>query len=375
MQDPRIKKLAHILVHYSTKLQKGERVLIQNSGTSTHDLVKAVIKTVYEAGAEPHVLHTDPSILREILLQCTEKQMNFMAEYSLQCMRGVDAYIGIRSWDNVNEMADLPEKNSLIYRKNFFQPVHIEQRVNHTKWVVLRYPNHAMAQLAKMSLESFENFYFNSCNIDYEKMSAGMDGLVALMSKTDRVHIKGPGTDLTFSIKGIPIIKCDGRRNIPDGEVYTAPIRDSVNGVLAYNCPSLCEEEGIVFENVRFEFKDGKIVKAESNNTQRLNKILDTDEGARYIGEFALGCNPSIDTPIQDSLFDEKITGSFHFTPGNCYKLAENGNHSAIHWDLVNIQTPQYGGGEMYFDGVLVRKDGKFVLEECAALNPENCKY
>jgi aminopeptidase len=190
-------------------------------------------------------------------------------------------------------------------------------------------------------------------------MSKAMDRLVKIVQKTNMVRIVGPGTDLKFSIKNIPVVKCDGTRNIPDGEVYTAPVRDSINGCISYNTPSL--HDGITFEDIRFEFRNGKIVNAECNNTAKLNEILDTDKGARYIGEFAIGVNPFILHPMKDTLFDEKIAGSIHLTPGACYDEAPNGNNSAIHWDLVLIQRKDYGGGEIYFDDKLFRKNGKFV--------------
>jgi aminopeptidase protein len=248
----------------------------------------------------------------------------------------------------------------------------LDERVDNTKWVVLRYPNNSMAQLANTSLEAFEDFYFNVCTLDYSKMDKAMDNLVELMNKTDKVRVTGKNTDLTFSIKGIPAIKCAGGCNIPDGEVYTAPVRESMNGIISYNTPS--EERGFTFENIVFEIKDGKIIKATANDTDRINQLLDTDDAARYFGEFALGVNPYILEPMKDTLFDEKITGSFHLTPGCCYEEAPNGNKSAIHWDLVMIQRPEYGGGEIYFDDVLIRKDGMFVIDELKPLNPENLK-
>jgi aminopeptidase len=248
----------------------------------------------------------------------------------------------------------------------------LDYRVNHTKWVVLRYPNASMAQLASMSLERFEDFYFDVCNLDYGKMSAAMDALVALMNRTDKIRLTGSGTDLSFSIKDIPAIKCAGEKNIPDGEVYTAPVRDSVNGRVSYN--TMSEEQGFTYEHIVFDIKDGKIINATANDDERINALLDTDENARYFGEFAIGVNPYILHPMKDTLFDEKIAGSFHLTPGASYEDAFNGNKSAIHWDLVNIQRADYGGGEIYFDGVLIRKDGIFVLPELEKLNPENLK-
>ncbi len=259
-----------------------------------------------------------------------------------------------------------------LYMKYWVHPVHHQIRVPHTKWVVLRYPNHSMAQLAGLSTDAFESFYFDVCNLDYGKMSRAMDALADLFEHTDQVRITGPGTDLTFSIKGMSAIKCDGHLNIPDGEVYTAPIRDSVNGKITYNTPAIYQ--GYPFENICFEFHQGKIIRATCNNTEKINKILDTDEGARYIGEFALGINPYIITPMKDTLFDEKIMGSFHLTPGSCYEDASNGNKSAIHWDLVCIQTKDFGGGNIYFDHVLIREDGRFVPVGLQSLNPENLK-
>jgi aminopeptidase len=229
-----------------------------------------------------------------------------------------------------------------------------------------------MAQAAGTSTEAFEDFYFDVCTLDYSKMSKAMDSLVALMEKTDKVRLTAKDTDLSFSIKGIPAIKCDGQLNIPDGEVYTAPVKTSVNGYLTYNAPAVYN--GYTYENIRLEFKDGKIVKATANDTERINKIFDTDEGARYVGEFAIGVNPFILKPMKDTLFDEKIAGSIHFTPGTCYDNAENGNKSSVHWDLVLIQRPEYGGGEIYFDDILIRKDGIFVIDELKCLNPENLK-
>lgn len=368
--DLRVKQLADVLVNYSCNVQKNERVLINYEGECCKPLVKQLIKNIYARGGMPYVEMRDSSVTREILLGATEEQMDFLNEYQLMQMKGMDCYIAIRAGSNTSELSDVPsDKLNMYYRKT--QPV-LDYRVNETKWVVLRYPNESMAQLAGTSLESFEDFYFEVCTLDYAKMSKAMDSLVELMNRTDRVHIKGPGTDLTFSIKDIPAIKCAGEMNIPDGEVYTAPVRESMNGVISYNTPS--EEQGFTYENIRFEIKDGKIIKAAANDNERINQLLDTDEGARYFGEFAIGVNPYILNPMKDTLFDEKIAGSFHLTPGMAYEDAPNGNDSAVHWDLVMIQRPEYGGGEIYFDDVLIRKDGLFTLPELMCLNPENLK-
>lgn len=369
MKDPRLEKLAYNLVNHSIKAQKGEKVLIQ-CNNSEPDFIKALIREVYKVGAIPFVSLNDKTIERELLLGATEEQMRIRAEIELAEMKQMDCYIGFTSVRNLNALCDVPQEKMELYKNLVVQPVTMDQRLNHTKWVVLRYPSAAMAQLSNMSEDAFEDFYFNVCCLDYDKMSKAMNPLVALMEKTDKVRIVGPETDISFSIKGLPAVKCDGDRNIPDGEVYTAPVRDSINGKITYNTPSL--QDGFVFENISFEFKDGKIVKATANDTDRVNKVLDADEGARYVGEFAIGVNPYVLEPMKDTLFDEKIAGSIHFTPGNAYKGCDNGNKSSLHWDLVLIQRPEYGGGEIYFDDVLIRKDGRFVLPELDCLNPEN---
>jgi aminopeptidase len=369
--DPRIRTLARNLIRYSTELKAGEKILIDLYGLEV-PIARALVEEVYAVGGIPFVSVKQHQIQRALLMGATEEQWSMMARYEADRMKDMDAYIAIRSGENASEMGDVPSERMKIYQEKWWHPVHSEIRVNETKWCVLRWPTASMAQLAGTSTEAFEDFYFDVCTLDYAKMDRNMDALKARMERTDKVRITGPGTDLSFSIKGIPAIKCSGLRNIPDGECYTAPVRNSVNGVLSYNTPTVYQ--GFTFENIRFEFKDGKIVKATANDTDRLNAVLDTDEGARYIGEFSFGFNPYILKPMKDTLFDEKIAGSFHFTPGQAYQIADNGNRSAIHWDLVCIQREDYGGGEIYLDGELVRQDGRFVARDLLGLNPENLK-
>ncbi|OKP96796.1 aminopeptidase [Paenibacillus sp. P46E] len=371
MKDPRIQKLAENLVSYSVNVQPGENVLVEMIG-SERDLIKAVVEEVGKAGGRAFVQLTDRTVLRSMLKYATREGLEAWAEIDLNRMKQMDCYIGIRAGENVNDLSDVPEENMKLYNSLYSHPVHSEQRVKHTKWVVLRYPNASMAQLANTTTEAFEDFYFEVCNLDYAKMDKAQDALADLMRRTDKVRIAGPGTELTFSILGIGAEKCSGQKNIPDGEVYSAPVRDSVNGTISYNAATLYN--GVTFENVKFKFENGKIVEATSNDTARLNEILDSDDGARHIGEFAIGFNPYILHPMKDILFDEKIAGSLHFTPGQAYDVTDNGNRSSIHWDLVLIQRPEYGGGEIYFDDVLIRKDGIFVLPELEGLNPENLK-
>lgn len=370
--DERIKKLAYNLINCSCRVQKGEKVLISCSGIHPLPLVKQLIKEIYAAGGLPFVDFTTNAIHRELLLGATEEQIQLLAQNEADKMKQMDCFIGVRGEDNLAELNDVPSDKLSLYEKFYSDPVHHQIRVPHTKWVVLRYPAPSMAQSAKQSVEEFEDYYFNVCNLDYGKMSKAMDALVQLMNQTDQVRLTAKNTDLTFSIKDIPAIKCAGQCNIPDGEVYTAPVKNSVNGKISYNTPS--EYNGFNFENVSLTFKDGKIIECSANNNQRVEAVFNTDEGARYVGEFAIGVNPFITKPMNNILFDEKIMGSIHFTPGNCYDDAYNGNRSAIHWDLVLIQTPEFGGGEIYFDHRLIRKDGLFVVPELEILNPENLK-
>ncbi len=366
MTDPRTTQLAHNLIQHSCRVQPGEHVLLEIID-APDEIGIELIRAVRAVGGIPHINLRHSRITSEMFAGATDDQYASIAGFELAEMKAMDAYIAIRGAGNSFENSSVPAERMQLAQKHM-RPVH-NQRVSHTKWCVLRWPSPSMAQGAGMSTEAFEDFYFRCCLADYDQLRVAMDKLAARMMKTDRVHIVGPGTDLTFSIKGLPAIPCAGEMNIPDGEVFTAPVRDSVNGTVFYTAPTLFQ--GIPFDGIRLTFRDGKIVEAHCNgNDEALNKILDSDEGARYIGEFALGVNPEVLEPMRDILFDEKIAGSFHFTPGNAYDNCDNGNRSQVHWDLVCIQRKEYGGGEIYFDGELIRKDGIFTDPELAILNP-----
>jgi aminopeptidase len=369
MTDPRYPKLAKLLVNYSTALKRGDRILL-DMGDVPDEFTIELIRAVRAAGATPFVETRHARVIREQLLGITEGQAADIRDVEMFRMKKMQAYIAIRGTDNINETSDVPGGRMQLYAKTI-RPLQ-DYRVNKTRWCVLRWPSPSMAQSAGMSTEAFEDLYFDVCTMDYVKMARAMTPLEKLMARTDRVQLKGPGTDLNFSIKGIGAKKCEGTRNIPDGEVFSCPVKNSVNGVIQYNTPTLYT--GTKFENVRLVFNDGKIVEATANNTKRLNEILDTDAGARYVGEFSLGFNPYILNPMCDILFDEKIAGSLHFTPGQAYEDCGNGNKSAVHWDMVLIQRKEWGGGEVWFDGKLIRKDGIFLTKELKSLNPENLK-
>jgi aminopeptidase len=364
MHDARFDRLAKLLVEYSTRLKRNENVLIEVFDVPD-EMTIALVRAARNAGAVPFVQIHRGRVSRELALEASDRQLNLIAHHELARMKKMDAYIAVRGSNNITELSDVPaEKMKLLARK--MRPMQ-ERRVKKTKWVVLRWPTPSMAQLAGMSTEAFENFYFDVCTLDYRKLQPGMIALKRLMEKADRVEIKGPGTDLRFSIKGIPAVICGGDRNIPDGEVFTCPVKESVEGHVTFNAPSVYQDIG--FDGIHLEFKNGKIVDATSSETKKLNKILDSDLGARYVGEFSLGFNPRVLQPMRDILFDEKIAGSFHLTPGQAYEEADNGNRSQVHWDMVSIQRPEYGGGEIYFDGKLIRQNGKFLRKELRSLN------
>jgi len=365
ISDPRLNQLADVLTGFSTELKKGERVLI-DAFDVPDAMVVALIRAARRRGALPFATLHHARVTRELMYGAAEAQYRPHAAVELARMKQMDAYIALRGAANIFETSDVPSGSTQLVTR-LMKPVQ-DQRVNKTKWVVLRWPTPGMAQQAALSTEAFEDFYFRVCTLDYRRMTPGMKALGDLMRRTDRVEIKGPGTDLKFSIKGIGAEECGGRKNIPDGEVFSCPVKESVEGVIQYNAPTVYL--GTSFDQIRLVFRQGKIVEAKGSNPKRLNEILDSDPGARYVGEFALGFNPHIRQPMRDILFDEKIAGSFHFTPGQAYDHCGNGNKSQVHWDMVCIQRPDYGGGEIWFDGKLIRKNGLFVPTALQKLNP-----
>lgn len=369
MTDPRYPKLARLLVQYSTKIRRGDVALLDMIDVPDEFTVE-LMRAVREAGGTPLVEIRHTRVSREVLRGTDERHARTLREIEMFRMKKVQAYVAVRGSANANEASDVPSDKLRIYSKTL-RPV-IDHRVKKTRWCVLRWPSPSMAQAAGMSTEAFENLYFDVCTLDYEKMAKAMAPLHRRMERADRVHLKAPGTDLRFSIKGIGAKMCKGDRNIPDGEVFSCPVKDSIEGVIQFNTPTIYA--GNRFDQIRLVFKAGKVVEATGSDTRRLNEILDTDPGARYTGEFSLGFNPYILNPMGDILFDEKIAGSLHLTPGQAYEECDNGNRSAVHWDMVLIQRPEWGGGEIWFDDVLVRKDGRFLPADLRALNPDRLR-
>jgi len=369
MTDPRYKRLARLLIEYSTRLKKGDRVLLDMIDLPDEFSIE-LMRAARAAGATPIIEVRHTRVTREVLRGTDNKHAALVRDLELFRMKKVQAYIAVRGSGNASENADVPSDRMALHSR-ITRPV-LDYRVNKTRWCVLRWPTPSMAQGASMSTEAFEDLYFDVCTMDYPKMARAMVPLQRRMKRADHVRIKSPGTDLSFSIKGIGAQMCKGDRNIPDGEVFSCPVKNSINGRIQFNTPTIYA--GTKFENVCLEFKDGKVVKATSNNTRRLNEILDTDAGARYVGEFSLGFNPYILNPMCDILFDEKIAGSLHLTPGQAYEECDNGNRSAVHWDMVLIQRPEWGGGEIWFDNQLIRKNGLFLPKDLRPLNPASLK-
>lgn len=371
MPDPRWDELAETLVNHSTRLKAGDSLLVECFDLDDSTLPRLLVQKAARRGAYPLVETRDTRILRDLVRNATEAQIKLFGATDLHRMERVTAYIALRGARNINEMADVPAEKMNLYTTHYLKPVHFECRLKRTRWCVLRMPNPSMAQQAGMSTEAFENYYFDVCNLDYGRLSKALRPLVQRITAARQVHITGPETDLRFSIEGIPVVACSGEMNIPDGEVFTAPVRDSIEGRVHFNTPTIYQ--GSSFDGVSLEFEKGRIVSADctAGDVKKLRRILESDEGASYVGEWSIGCNPRVLHPMRDILFDEKIAGSFHLTPGNAYDEADNGNRSKIHWDLVSIQRPDYGGGTIAFDGVPVRVDGRFVPEELQALDPE----
>ncbi|MDK2972415.1 MAG: aminopeptidase [Candidatus Sumerlaeota bacterium] len=369
--DPRDRELARLIVNYSVKAGKNDLVMIEAVGASTLGLAAACAEEATRASAAPYIVFTDPQVQRNYLLNAGEDSMKRLAEFELLQMKNTTCYIGLRGSENIYETADVPKHQLDNFMRIIRQPVHLDVRVNHTRWCVLRYPNPSMAQLAERSTADFADFYYSVCLVDYARMAVNAQALKKVMERTDRVRLKSPGTDITFSIKGIPVVPCCGSHNIPDGECFTAPVKGTMNGTVQFNTPTA--ESGTPYDNIFLRFENGRVVECRGANerqTKKLTEVLDRDEGARAVGEFAIGFNPLVMTPMRDILFDEKICGSFHMALGNAYNDADNGNRSSLHWDLVCIQRPDYGGGEIWFDDTLIRKDGEFVIDELKGLNP-----
>lgn len=364
MYTPDEKRLAETLLTHSTDLKEGERILIQSIGFNSVGLVRALVESARARNAHPFVQIEDPEINRLLLESGDDIFWSIQADTDqLPLIRQMDAFIGIRGAENIYENAAVKPDRNRAYSEKFLTPVHFKERVENTKWCVLRYPSAAFAMNAKMPTERFRKFYFDACLFNYSKLFEAMKPLEERLRNTDEIRLKGEGTDIRFSVKGQNWIPCYGQRNIPDGELFSSPILDSVDGEITY---AASVYQGKPFEYVRLVVKNGVVTDFDSSDNTALEGILDTDAGAKQFGEFSFGLNPVIEKPMYDILFDEKIYGSNHLTLGNDYEIAPNGNESNIHWDLVCI------GADVWLDGKMIRKGRQFITDDLTGLNPES---
>lgn len=362
MYNKKDKELAEKILKFSCELKKHQNVLLQLVGLNGIGLLRALVETAREMEANPFVQIEDSEIQRMLVETGDEAFWYNQAKVDqLPLIKQMDAFVGVRASLNIYEQAAASKAANKAYSEESATPVHFEERVKNTNWVVLRYPSEAFAMNAKMPTHEFSDFYYKACLLDYSELAEAMKPLEKRLRKTNIIQLKGEGTDIELSVKGQNWIPCYGKRNIPDGELFSSPVLDSVNGHITY-APSVYQ--GKPFEFVKLEVKDGKVVDFDSSNNQQLVEIIDTDEGARRFGEFSFGLNPIIKEPMYDILFDEKIYGSNHLTLGNDYEEAPNGNESGIHWDLVCI------GADVYLDGEKIREGRQFVKDDLLALNP-----
>lgn len=365
MMDVRLKQLGDNILNYSCQVKSGDKVLIESTKNSG-ELIKYLIREIYKRGALPFVILKESDIRREIILNGTEEQFKIMAEEQKTLMKEMDVYIEITEYDNCYEMNDVPIEKRRLFQKHFYQPVYRENGIR--RWTTVGFPTKSMAQRFEMSTESFENFYFSVVNANYQELSEKMEVLKSYLEKTDKVHLIGNDLDLSFSIKNMPVYICDGRINIPDGEVFVAPHLYSANGKIKFNVDTLYQ--GYKFSDLELVFENGKVIEEKSSkNQQVLTKILDTDEGSRFIGEFAIGTNPNITRPVGNIIYDEKMLGSFHIALGHTHPESDNKNRSAIHWDIVYRMEPEHGNAKMYFDDELIVDGGIFIPKKLQLLN------
>ncbi len=376
LTENQYKNLAKQFLGQAVQAKSGESIWIEYQGAVGQNMALTCANYIKSIGGNPFMIDAGADALRQVFdaaERSGDRDGYFQSEGQklLEKMKSMQGYIRICDRHDV-ENADFNPDDMMDYRRLMMKDV-TDHRVKHTRWLVVDSPTPEFAASCRMSESEFEQFYYNACMADYGRMHEAVKPLEDLMTRGKHVHITGEDTDIQFSIENIPAQQCTGKHNIPDGECFTAPVKDSVNGKILYGPSSYL---GIRFPWIKLECEDGRVVNALSDGdglTKKLNHILDTDAGARYFGEFAIAFNPMVTQPVGSILFDEKIAGSFHLTPGQCYEdIAPNGNKSAVHWDMVKIQRPEFGGGDIVIDGELIRRDGVFVRDDLLGLNPEN---
>lgn len=354
MKDQRLAKFADVLLEHSLNIKEGENVVIR-AGYLAKPLIDEFYRKTVDKGANTfvHIL-SDPQ-RKYFMENATPKQLENANALYEGIYEKADAVLVIEAPENTKHLSNVSPRKNMEYNKAI-SPV--LKTIMNKRWVLTNYPVEAFAQDADMSLEEYEDFLFDAVLVDYEKMDRDMNKILDIFDTADTVRLVGKDTDLTFSIKGRKGTKCSGQNNVPDGEVYYSPVTNSANGHIYYEFPAI--RYGNQVDGVRLEFKDGKIINARSaSNEQFLNQMLDTDAGARYLGEFGIGLNYGIKKFIKNILFDEKIGGTIHLAAGNAYEGSGGDNISVLHWDMIKeLRT----NGEIYADGKLVQKNGIYLF-------------
>ncbi|MGA5691437.1 aminopeptidase [Cytobacillus pseudoceanisediminis] len=364
-----MKILAKKMVSHSLGIKNGQKVYIDVLGRPS-SFVEYLVRSIYEEGGKPFVKETDFSSYRALIEGGDKVHFEQLANYEVSKINAMDAYISIRADENIYELSNIDEKKYQVFLENYIFPIQMAM-ASLDKWLLIKWPTAGMAQLAKMNTNSFNELFFKSCTFDYKKMAEKVKPLKERLENADQVRIVSPNTDLRFSIKGMSSFVCDGRYNLPDGEIFTAPILDSVNGKIKFNVPASLM--GMNFDDINLEFENGQIIHASCNNMGQLLKLIEKDRGSKQIGEFGIGLNTNIKHTTNSLIFDEKMSGSIHLALGQAYEMADNGNKSSIHLDMVLNQSLEQGGGELYFDNELIRKDGLFVPSDLVDLNNLGC--
>ena len=367
MKTQDLERLAKQFTENAVKINSGDNLLIHSRGAKTAPMASAMKTHAESLGATVTLEDCGSDTLNKIFTSNPSQQdVDAFKQREMDTIKKMDCYIGIGDDADMKKFVNPQEYRTAIDDS-------LQHRVNNTRWVITRAPTDDFAKACSMSVPDFEDFYLKACLLDYDRMAQAVVPLKDLMDKTSKVRIVGRDTDLTFSIDGLGAVPCVGARNIPDGECYTAPVKDSINGKIHFGPSTYLGES---FSYIDLEYRNGLIISAvaaDQSETDALNDILNSDLGARYAGEFAVAFHPHITKPVGNILFDEKIGGSIHIAQGKAYQgVADNGNVSTVHWDMVHSQRPEHGGGELYFDDQLIRKDGRFILLALNVLNPEN---
>ncbi|MDM5335848.1 aminopeptidase [Fictibacillus enclensis] len=354
------------IIHQSLTLNAGETVYVDIVGEVSQEFTDRLATAILKIKATP-IFHFSPiTLLKTQLIHGDAQFFDNLIQNELPLLKQVDAYMSIRADQNIYELQDVPAQKQELYTKHYALPKQME--IMEKKWLILKYPTEALAQLAHLSIDQFKRAFFKASSVNFKPLEPGIKSLQKRLATTKNVRVLSPHTDLTFSIHNMPSFVCTGTYNLPDGEIFTAPLLYSANGCITFNVPSSLL--GTTYEHVKLQFENGRIVKATCSQQEQFNLLLQTDNGASYLGEFGIGFNPEILHPFGNPLFDEKMAGSIHLAIGQPYEMSDNGNKSNIHLDLILCQIEEYGGGELYFDDELIRKNGYFVPDHLHSLNP-----